>query len=159
MGPLAETARSIDESGMDVSLVIVAGRNAKLEAELKEQTWENPAFIYGFTYDMSDFMRAADVILTKAGPGTIAEALIVGLPIILYAKLPGQEDGNVDFVESEGVGVRAPEPQKVVRTLALWASHPREREKVIENCHRAARPDAARQIALILGAQVGLTDL
>ena len=32
------------------------------------------------------------------------------LPIILYAKLPGQEDGNVDFVVSEGVGVWAPEP-------------------------------------------------
>jgi 1,2-diacylglycerol 3-beta-galactosyltransferase len=158
MGPLAETARSIDESGLDVCLVIVAGRNSKLEAELKEQTWENPAFIYGFTHDMSDFMRAADIIVTKAGPGTIAEAIIAGLPIILYAKLPGQEDGNVDFVEAEGVGVWAPEPQKVVRTLALWASHPREREKVIENCHRAARPDAARQIALILGAQVGLTD-
>ncbi len=98
MGPLAETARAIDESGLDVCQVIVAGRNSKLEAELKEQTWENPTFIYGFTRDMPDFMRAADVIVTKAGPGTIAEALNAELPIILYAKLPGQEDGNVDFV-------------------------------------------------------------
>ena len=49
-------------------------------------------------------MRAADIIVTKAGPGTIAEALNANLPIILYAKLPGQEDGNVTFVESEGAG-------------------------------------------------------
>ena len=158
MGPLAETARTIDESGLDVVLVIVAGRNSKLEAELREQTWENPAFIYGFTHDMPDFMRAADVIVTKAGPGTIAEALNAELPIILYAKLPGQEDGNVDFVVSEGVGVWAPESQTVVRALTRWFCRPNERQKVVSACRRTARPDAARQIALIVGAQIGLTD-
>ena len=157
MGPLAEMAIAIEESGLYVHLVMVAGRNSKLEAELREHNWEIPVSIYGFTRDMPDFMRAADVIVTKAGPGTIAEALIAGLPIILYTKLPGQEVGNVDYVEAEGVGVWAPKPQKVVRTLARWISHPRDRETVIENCHRAARPDASRQIARILGAQAGLT--
>jgi 1,2-diacylglycerol 3-beta-galactosyltransferase len=158
MGPLAETARAVDESGLDVCLVIVTGRNNKLRAELKEYPWENPAHIYGFTRDMPDLMRAADIIVTKAGPGTIAEALNAELPIILYAKLPGQEDGNVDFVVSEGVGVWAPEPLAVVRALTRWVCRPYERRKVVKNCRRAARPDAARQIALILGEQVGLTD-
>jgi 1,2-diacylglycerol 3-beta-galactosyltransferase len=158
MGPLAETARAIDESGLDVCQVIVAGRNSKLKAKLKQQSWENPTFIYGFTQDMPDFMRAADVLVTKAGPGTIAEALNADLPIILYAKLPGQEDGNVDFVVSEGVGVWAPEPLEVVRALTRWVCRPRERREVIKNCQRAARPEAARQIARILGKQVGLTN-
>ena len=158
MGPLAEMARAIDESGLDVSLVIVAGRNSKLEAELRERAWENQVFIYGFIHDMPDFMRAANVIVTKAGPGTIAEALNAELPIILYAKLNGQEDGNVDFVVSEGVGVWAPESQTLVRSLTRWICRPDERQKVVVNCRRTARPDASRQIALILGAQVGLTD-
>jgi 1,2-diacylglycerol 3-beta-galactosyltransferase len=158
MGPLAETARAIDESGLDVCQVIVAGRNSKLTAKLKKQSWENPTFIYGFTRDMPDFMRAADVLVSKAGPGTIAEALNADLPIILYAKLPGQEDGNVDFVVSEGVGVWAPEPLEVVRALTRWVCRPHERQRVIKNCQRAARPEAARQIARILGVQVGLTN-
>jgi 1,2-diacylglycerol 3-beta-galactosyltransferase len=136
--------------------VIVAGRNSKLEAELKEHTWENPTFIYGFTHAMPDFMRAANVIVTKAGPGTIAEALIAELPIILYDKLPGQEDGNVDYVVSEHVGVWAPEPLAVVRALTRWICRPDERQRVAENCRLAARPDASRQIALILGKQLGL---
>jgi 1,2-diacylglycerol 3-beta-galactosyltransferase len=156
MGPLAETARAIDESGLDVCLAVVTGRNSKLEAELKERTWENQTFIYSFTHNMPDFMRAADVLVTKAGPGTIAEALNAGLPIILYAKLPGQEDGNVDFVVSEGVGVWAPDPLAVVRALTRWVCRSNERRKVVKNCHRTAHPDAARQIALILGKQVGL---
>ncbi len=156
MGPLAEMARAVDESGLDVSLVIVTGRNARLKAELEAFDWENPTFVYGFTRDMPDFMRAADAIVTKAGPGTIAEALVAGLPIILYSKLPGQEDGNVIYVEERGVGVWAPEPLKVVRALTRWVCRPAEYAGIVEACHQAARPEASRTIARILGARLGL---
>ena len=156
MGPIAETARAIDESGLDLNLVIVAGRNTKLKDYLETLSWENPTNIYGFTQELPDFMRAADAIVTKAGPGTIAEALAAGLPIILYAKLPGQEDGNVTYVENRGVGVWAPEPLKVVRTLTRWVCRPAERAEVVKNCRSAARPDAARVIARALGEKIGL---
>lgn len=156
MGPLAKTARAIDGSGLDVMLVIVCGRNQRLKASLEAEKWENPAFIYGFTRDMPDFMRASDFIVTKAGPGTIAEALNAQLPIILYAKLPGQEDGNVTFVQEEGAGVWAPTPQEVVRALTRWISRPEQRKKVIENCRRAGRPEAARTIAITIGEMLEL---
>jgi 1,2-diacylglycerol 3-beta-galactosyltransferase len=157
MGPLAETARAVDESGLDVTQVIVSGRNAQLKKSLEMLSWENPTFIYGFTRDMPNFMYASDAIVTKAGPGTIAEALAAGLPIILYAKLPGQEDGNVDYVEGRGVGVWAPEPHLVVRALTRWVCRPHEHRAIIENCRDAARPDATRVIARALGEKVGLT--
>ena len=157
LGPLAETARAIDESGLDVNLVIVTGRNTKLKDYLETLPWENPTYIYGFTHEMPDFMRAADAIVTKAGPGTIAEALSAGLPVILYAKLPGQEDGNVTYVENRGVGVWAPDPLKVVRTLTRWVCRPAERGKVAEICLSEARPEAARVIARALGEKIGLT--
>ena len=156
MGPLGETPRAIDESGLDLGLVIVCGRNEKLKAHLKSKSWENPTFIYGFTRDLPDFMRAADVIVTKAGPGTIAEALNANLPIILYAKLPGQEDGNVTFIESEGAGVWAPSSQLVVRALTRWICRPQERAEVIGNARRIARPDAAQRIAQAVGETLGL---
>ncbi len=156
MGPLAKTARAIDASGLDVGLVIVCGRNQRLKATLEAERWENPTFIYGFTRDMPDFMRASDFIVTKAGPGTIAEALNAELPIILYSKLPGQEDGNVTFVEEEGAGVWAPKPQDVVRALTRWVSRPAEKQKVIENCRRAGRPEAARVIARTIGKMLGM---
>jgi 1,2-diacylglycerol 3-beta-galactosyltransferase len=159
MGPLAKTARAIDESGLDVNLVIVTGRNVRLKKSLASLSWENPTSIYGFTNEMPEFMSAADAIVTKAGPGTIAEALVAGLPIILYAKLPGQEDGNVIYVENRGVGVWAPDPLKVVRTLTRWVCRPAERLKVVENCRSAAHPDAARVIARELGEKIGLNTL
>jgi 1,2-diacylglycerol 3-beta-galactosyltransferase len=156
MGPLGKTAREIDASGLDVGLVIVCGRNQRLKASLEAEKWDNPTLIYGFTHAMPDFMRAADFIVTKAGPGSIAEALNAELPIILYSKLPGQEDGNVTFVVEEGAGVWAPTPQEVVRTLTRWISRPEERKKVIENCRRAGRPHAARTIAHEIGKMLGL---
>jgi len=158
MGPLAKTARAIDASGLDVALVIVCGRNQKLKEKLESEKWDNPVFIHGFTRDMPNFMRASDFIVTKAGPGTIAEALNAQLPIILYAKLPGQEDGNVTFVQEEGAGVWAPEPQDVVRTLTRWISRPAERKQVIENCKRAGKPEAARTIAKTIGEMLNLGD-
>jgi 1,2-diacylglycerol 3-beta-galactosyltransferase len=156
MGPLAKTAQEIDASGLDLGLVIVCGRNHRLKAALEAHKWENPAFIYGFTREMPVFMRASDFIVTKAGPGTIAEALNAELPIILYSKLPGQEDGNVTFVQEEGAGVWAPTPQEVVRALTRWISRPSERRQVIENCRRAGRPEAARTIAKEIGGMLGL---
>jgi 1,2-diacylglycerol 3-beta-galactosyltransferase len=156
MGPLAKTAQAIDESGLDTGLVIVCGRNRRLKAELESRKWENPTCIYGFVREMPDFMRAADYLVTKAGPGTIAEALNAQLPIILYSKLTGQEDGNVTFVEEEGAGVWAPRPADVVRALTRWISRPEERKTVIENCKRAGRPEAARTIACIIGDKLGL---
>ncbi|HEY2980332.1 MAG TPA: glycosyltransferase [Anaerolineales bacterium] len=156
MGPMAAMARGVDESGLDVTLVIVAGRNQRLKAKLEAQSWENPTFIYGFTREMPEFMRAADFIVTKAGPGTIAEALNAELPIILYSKVSGQEDGNVTFVEEEGAGVWAPTPQLVVRALTRWISRPEERARAVENCRRVARPQAARLSARAIAEQLSL---
>ena len=157
MGPLASTAEAIDSSGLDLTLIVVCGRNKRLQARLEERKWENPTLIYGFTRDMPDFMRASDFIVTKAGPGTIAEALNAQLPIILYSKLPGQEDGNVTFVQEEGAGVWAPTPQDVVRTLTRWISRPEERKRAIENCRRAGKPEAARTIARMIADKLGLS--
>ena len=157
MGPLGQTARAIAESGLDIALVVVAGRNERLKASLEKHRWQIPTLVYGFTREMPDFMRAADVLVTKAGPGTIAEAFNANLPIILYAKLPGQEDGNVTYTVDEGAGVWAPTPQRVVSALRRWVTDPTEREKVVDACRRAARPNSSIDIAHVIGQKLGLT--
>jgi 1,2-diacylglycerol 3-beta-galactosyltransferase len=156
MGPLGKTARAIAASGLDVALAIVCGRNKRLKEHLESLAWPVPVYIYGFTRDLPDFMRAADVLVTKAGPGTIAESLNAYLPIILYARLPGQEDGNVTFVVEEQVGVWAPQPKYVVQTLREWVQNPEVRLRYVENCRRAARPNASRQIARAIGETLEL---
>lgn len=157
MGPLEKTARAIAQARLPASLVIVAGRNQALKARLEALSWPIPTFIYGFVRAMPDFMRAADFLVTKAGPGTISEALIAGLPMVLYSRLPGQEDGNVSYIVSQGAGVWAPHPDQIVAELRAWLDDPARRQAAVAACQRLARPDAARQIAHILMETLGVT--
>jgi 1,2-diacylglycerol 3-beta-galactosyltransferase len=156
MGPLEETAHTIAHSGLPVALAVIAGRNRKLQKRLRAEHWPAPTFIYGFVNEMPDLMRAADVLVTKAGPGTISEALNAGLPMVLYSRLPGQEDGNISYVVSEGAGVWAPHLDQIVSALNRWVKDPDKRLQAIQACHRLANPQAAREIAHILADQVGI---
>ncbi len=156
MGPIEKTALAIAEANLPVTLVIIAGRNVELKQRLEAHQWPMKTLIYGFVHEMPDFMQAANILVTKAGPGTISEALNAGLPMILYSRLPGQEDGNVDYVISEGVGVWAPKTSYIVSALKAWITHPRQLELAAEACSQAARPEAARQIAHILANRLGI---
>src|SRR3989304_6121682 len=109
MGPLAEIAQAVAASGLHCELVGVGGRHEAPRARLVAAPWTVPTHIYGFVTEMPDFMRAADVLVSKAGPGTICEALNAGLPIILYGYLPGREGGSGAIVLRGGrraVGAR-----------------------------------------------------
>jgi 1,2-diacylglycerol 3-beta-galactosyltransferase len=156
MGPLQKTALAIAETNLPITLVVIAGRNVNLKQHLESRKWPIATLIYGFVHEMPDFMRASDILVTKAGPGTISEALNAWLPMILYSRLPGQEDGNVDFVISEGVGVWAPKTSEIISTLQAWINHPEQRKLVADACCQAARPQAARETARILANRLGL---
>ena len=146
MGPLATVSKEINRTKLNAGLVIITGRNKKLRDELEAIDWKIPTYIYGFVTNMPDLMRAADILVTKAGPGTISEALIANLPIILYHRIPGQEEGNVSYVIDEGAGIWAPDIEDIINTLEDWLNNPEKRILAVENAKRLARPDASRQI-------------
>lgn len=147
MGPIEEMALAVDQAQLEMAMVIIAGRNETLRHNLENANLKTKSRIYGFADNIPDLMNAADIILTKAGPGTISEAFIAGLPIILYSKMPGQEDGNVDYVVNKGAGVWAPEPEQVVNTLRYWLNNPAVLQQVSAVSRSLARPDASKDIA------------
>ncbi len=147
MGPLEETINAIVAQKVPIGLVVIAGKNEALKAKLESQAFAYPAFIKGFVNNMADYMSACDVIITKAGPGTISESFIAGLPIILYLKMPGQEDGNVDYVVNHQAGLWLPDPQDVAETLKRWMADPEELARFRRNSAAQARPDSSRIIA------------
>lgn len=158
MGPVKRVARAINEAGLQASLVVICGRNTELKADLERINWQIPVHLYGFTKDMAQFMAASDMIVTKAGPGSISEAFISKLPIVVYARLAGQEDGNVTYVVDQQAGVWAPRPREVVEALRVWVEDPSARAQAAAASARAARPGAARQIARVIADQVGVRD-
>ena len=147
MGPIENVVRAVDRAQLNLMQVIISGRNKALQENLKKKPLATPHEILGFVDNMPDLMNAADIIVTKAGPGTISEAFTAGLPIILYTRMPGQEEGNVDYVVEKGAGVWAPTPAEVVAVLHDWVDHPEHRQTVAATSKRLARPDAAKNIA------------
>ncbi|MEI7990042.1 MAG: glycosyltransferase [Chloroflexota bacterium] len=150
MGPLEQTAHAIETANLPVNLVVVCGRNQKLRERLDAHHWEIPTIIYGFVRQMPTFMQAADILVTKAGPGTICEALNAGLPMVLYSRLPGQEDGNVTYVTTNNAGIWAPRPDLIVDAIRNWIENPAQHKHAVEACQKLARPQSARQIARLL---------
>jgi 1,2-diacylglycerol 3-beta-galactosyltransferase len=154
VGQLETIAAAIDEASLSVTLVIIAGRNKVLKQRLERKSWKTPVRVYGFVQAMPDFMQAASILLTKAGPGTISEAVTAGLPVILYSRTDGSEDGNVRYMVDHGAGIWAPRADLVVANLIRWLSHPDERTQAASACLALARPQAAREIAGLIVAQI-----
>jgi 1,2-diacylglycerol 3-beta-galactosyltransferase len=152
MGPVRRVARAIDNSGLPVSLAVICGRNESLLSELQEYDWKIPHFIYGFVPDMPRYMKAADIFVTKAGPGSVSEAFICGLPIIIYSYLPGQEVGNTDYVLDGGAGTFSPTPSRVVEDIRSLVEDPEYHEEMATASLSLARPHAAREIARTLAS-------
>ena len=103
-GGLGRRAAAILRRFTDVHVVVVRGRNAGLQRRLDRLARRSGGrlTVTGFTDNMSDWLRCCDLVVTKPGPGTIAEATCCGTPLLLTAHIPGQEKGNSEIVTAAG---------------------------------------------------------
>jgi 1,2-diacylglycerol 3-beta-galactosyltransferase len=102
-----EIAKLLDKSGLDVQVIAVCGKSKKLEAAMRRGPWSLAMHVVGFTREVPHLMRLADFFIGKPGPGSISEAVAMGLPVIIERNrwtLP-QERYNADWVEEQGVGI------------------------------------------------------
>ena len=105
----------------------------------------------GFITNMDEYMVAADVLVSKAGPGTIAEAAAVGLPVMITSFLPGQEAGNVDIVLDGGFGDFKKEPKKIAEGVASWLLDNKKLDEMSKMSTAAGNPSAAADIVEDIG--------
>lgn len=145
-------------------MVVVCGNNKSAQDALSppQTKWggDIEVSVQGFVNNMDEYMRASDILVTKAGPGTIAEASICGLPCILSSFLPGQEEGNVPYVVENGFGCYRGDPEGIAETVEEWLAATATTaegsvlEQMRESALDAARPDATLDIARDLADMV-----
>lgn len=147
-GPLAKTAQAIDQKNLPIQQVVIAGRNEAVRARMEAGDWQRPIRIYGFVNNMEIVMRAADLLITKAGPGTITEAAVMGLPMVISGAIPFQESPNTRYIVQQGAGVSAPGPRRVAEAVeSIFSDDGGRLRRMSEGVSRLARPDAIWQIA------------
>ncbi len=153
VGNLIKQVRVLAWEPHQWQVIAVCGRNEKLRSRLARVRFATPTLVLGFVDNMPELMRASDVVVTKAGPGAIAEALATGVPVLVTGFLPGQESPNVDFVVEAGFGAFTPRESDLldeVRVLAeggpTWQEMSR---KAAEMAHPYASSDIARECLLL----------
>jgi 1,2-diacylglycerol 3-beta-galactosyltransferase len=152
-GKLLPTTLGLARAGLDFHLVVVTGRNAALRQKLNElaPSLATPMTVLGFRNDVPELMRAADLLVTKAGPGTIAEASVAEVPVVVYDYVPGQERGNLDYVRTNGIGVVALTTSQVISSVARIV-HNQERLANMRAQQTAVAPrGSSRKIAELIG--------
>ncbi len=156
MGRMYPIARALASVKTEFQLVIVAGRNPSLKLQLQMSDWKIPVRIYGFTREVPTLMAASDVLVTKAGPSTVAEAMAMGLPMIISGYIPGQEDGNMKTVVRGKAGIYAPKPKQMAQTLREWlAPDSNALVEFAQAARKLSRPEAAENVADVICKLMG----
>ncbi|MCX6611182.1 MAG: glycosyltransferase, partial [Acidobacteria bacterium] len=100
-------AKNLDQSGLKLQLIFICGKSTKLKEQLTAMKLKMPHFIEGFTKEVPYYMKLSDFFIGKPGPGSISEAIHLGLPVVVTRNaltLP-QERYNADWVTENGLGM------------------------------------------------------
>lgn len=117
-------AAKLEASSLDLQLICICGKNTKLKERLQARKFRFPVFIEGFTREVPHYMRLSDFFIGKPGPGSISEALHLGLPVIVTKNLLTlpQERYNADWVLENEVGFVEPHFGKIDHAVSRLLS-------------------------------------
>ncbi|MCO7124361.1 galactosyldiacylglycerol synthase [Sporolactobacillus shoreicorticis] len=137
-----------------VHLTLIAGRNADLKKKMETALSAyigNRAVIYGFTSEVKKLMMEADLLIMRASPNVLMEAVNLCKPVIVTGALRGQEAKNPQFVVRHKLGLYCRSLKDLPKMVAELVANDGERLKEIaQNQYRFRTPDSARVIAELL---------
>lgn len=148
-GNMKKIVHVLNKDKLNIQLIVIAGRNERLKKQLEKEQYNFPIKIYGFTDEVPDIMSASDLVITKAGPGSIAESLAKKLPLIITSWLPGQEEGNVDFVVENKVGVVCKDTKRISDCVKVFLK-PEVYNEYKERIAKVSDPKAVYKIAEVI---------
>ncbi|MDX9850606.1 MAG: glycosyltransferase [Anaerolineaceae bacterium] len=146
-----ENLNILNHSGFPFQLIVVTGKDQELYEELKGIEWHHEVHLYEFVDQMPEFMRAADLIIAKAGGLIVTESLASGLPMILIDVIPGQESGNADFVQDGKAGFLARNAIEFIESFGhLFFNQQENLLSAREHATAIGKPSSALQISKLI---------
>jgi processive 1,2-diacylglycerol beta-glucosyltransferase len=159
LGALEQVLAALRSLPASPQVVAVCGSNRRLWRRLHDRFASDRAVrLFGPTRGVSRLMEAADVLISKPGGLTSAEALVKGLPFVMINPIPGQEERNARYLLRHGAAARADTMEELTDTVGTLLTDERRREKLSENALALARPraayDAAEAVLRLIGEPV-----
>ncbi len=149
LGPMKQVVGRLDRIPKPFELIVICSLNRKLFKQLKERAprLRHPMKVYGFVNNMTEWMTVADILVTKPGGLTTAEALVKQAPMVICNPIPGQEEKNTQFLLANGVAVRADQPRELARVVQGLLESPDPLERMRRNSAALSKPNAAMDSA------------
>jgi processive 1,2-diacylglycerol beta-glucosyltransferase len=149
--PLDNVISSLELCDAPMQILAVAGRDRFLRQrlELLRGRLAVDLHLFGWTENVPELMAVSDLLITKPGGLTAAEALAAGLPMILTHPIPGPEERHVRYLAEHGVALHAETLNDIPRLTSHLLSSPDELGEMRRRARDGSRPDAAHAIAQV----------
>lgn len=149
IGPIETMMQALDGVKQPLCAVVIVGRNARMEQRVLEaaNAVKYPVRVLRFVDNVNEFMRACDVLVTKPGGLTSAEALVTHIPTVLFKPLPGQEERNTRYLVERKAALRAKSAADLTRNVEALLASPERRDQVRQAMAQLGKPHAADEIA------------
>ncbi|MCT8140369.1 glycosyltransferase [Anaerobacillus sp. CMMVII] len=133
-----------------LQIICVTGENKRAKAKIERYQSKHQIRVLGFTNLFMEYLKASDVILSKAGGVTMSEALVCETPIIIFQPLPGQEEQNSQFLMNYGAAIKAEIVEEIPVLLERIIFNDHYHSLMTENATKLKQPEAASNIATII---------
>jgi processive 1,2-diacylglycerol beta-glucosyltransferase len=148
--PMDKIVEEFRHCTIPIQLLVVTGFNTRLRKRLSSLAQGMSLHVFGFVDNIHELMAVADLIITKPGGLSSVEALAMGVPMILFRPIPGQEEGNAQFLIDEGVACRIDNVKELPeKTVKLLQDH-MKLDMIRGKSRELAKPQAAQTIADII---------
>jgi UDP-N-acetylglucosamine:LPS N-acetylglucosamine transferase len=141
----------------ETQFLVITGKNRTLQQQLQARRRSPHCHIFGFVQNMETLMAASDIVVSKAGPGTLMESFVMRCPVIVTEAVGAQERGNIDFVLNHELGFYCPTTERIVDAISEL-NNPDYYQTTINRLAAAVPRHGAEQIAQILLEQLAQTD-
>lgn len=148
-GAMENLVHKLERAYPEKQILVVTGHNRTLYERLRTGPRNPHTVVYGFVDNMECLMAASDVVVTKAGPGTLMEALVMRRPVIITEAVGPQEEGNIEFVTKRQLGFFCPTSEQTIMAIDALGDA-RHYQETVARLENAVPCNGAEQIATIL---------
>ncbi len=156
---ITEIVTNLSKYGENIQVIMVAGKNKQAYKKLSKKKLNKNIHIYRWIDDLAELMYLSDIIVTKSGGAITQECIATKKPIIIYDSLPGQEEGNVDFIKKNSIGVIMIKNKVTeIACKILQLAHPssRDYQTLKQNIENQCKPNSTKKIGEFIGQQLNL---
>jgi len=152
LGPIKTIIKSLDRIKLPFQEIIITGTNKKLykSLEKRQKKYRKTMRIFTYVNNINELMEISNIIITKPGGVTTAEALSKKLPMLIIKPIPGQEANNANYLSEKKAAIKIKEPKDVQHVVEGLLKDPLKLKLISESAASISKPNASLNIAKLL---------